>query len=179
MGSGDPSGLQNRRELALLALVSSTLTRFRHEFLRLRACGASLRISPGGSRCAHAAKTAQLQNRRELALQKEILRFAQDFGSRLPLRSRLLSASSSTLTRFRHCPHASLNSLGQLIRSQKSCCVFGGPQQLWDKLEPANCQPSRWGRGRGGNRHKHDRRKARRGKGYGSFNVRIARRRGR
>jgi hypothetical protein len=29
MGSGDPSGLQNRRELALLALVSSTLTRFR------------------------------------------------------------------------------------------------------------------------------------------------------
>src|SRR5260370_14560415 len=28
-GSGDPSGLQNRRELALLALVSSTLTRFR------------------------------------------------------------------------------------------------------------------------------------------------------
>ena len=30
MGSGDPSGLQNRRELALLALVSSTLTRFRH-----------------------------------------------------------------------------------------------------------------------------------------------------
>src|ERR1700704_2833124 len=33
MGSGDPSGLQNRRELALLALVSSTLTRFRHHFL--------------------------------------------------------------------------------------------------------------------------------------------------
>src|SRR5215831_9989319 len=30
MGSGDPSGLQNRRELASLALVSSTLTRFRH-----------------------------------------------------------------------------------------------------------------------------------------------------
>ena len=29
MGSGDPSGLQNRRELASLALVSSTLTRFR------------------------------------------------------------------------------------------------------------------------------------------------------
>src|SRR5215471_9802626 len=29
-GSGDPSGLQNRRELASLALVSSTLTRFRH-----------------------------------------------------------------------------------------------------------------------------------------------------
>ena len=28
-GSGDPSGLQNRRELASLALVSSTLTRFR------------------------------------------------------------------------------------------------------------------------------------------------------
>jgi hypothetical protein len=37
MGSGDPSGLQNRRELALLALVSSTLTRFRQHcsFLRL------------------------------------------------------------------------------------------------------------------------------------------------
>jgi hypothetical protein len=33
MGSGDPSGLQNRRELALLALVSSTLTRFRQLFL--------------------------------------------------------------------------------------------------------------------------------------------------
>jgi hypothetical protein len=33
MGSGDPSGLQNRRELALLALVSSTLTRFRHPFI--------------------------------------------------------------------------------------------------------------------------------------------------
>jgi len=33
MGSGDPSGLQNRRELALLALVSSTLTRFRHLFV--------------------------------------------------------------------------------------------------------------------------------------------------
>ena len=32
MGSGDPSGLQNRRELASLALVSSTLTRFRHLF---------------------------------------------------------------------------------------------------------------------------------------------------
>ena len=32
MGSGDPSGLQNRRELALLALVSSTLTRFRQRF---------------------------------------------------------------------------------------------------------------------------------------------------
>ncbi len=30
MGSGDPSGLQNRRELALLALVGSTPTRFRH-----------------------------------------------------------------------------------------------------------------------------------------------------
>jgi len=29
MGSGDPSGLQNRRDLALLGLVSSTLTRFR------------------------------------------------------------------------------------------------------------------------------------------------------
>src|SRR5205823_4773536 len=29
MGSGDPSGLQNRRELASLTLVSSTLTRFR------------------------------------------------------------------------------------------------------------------------------------------------------
>lgn len=33
MGSGDPSGLQNRRELASLALVSSTLTRFRQFFL--------------------------------------------------------------------------------------------------------------------------------------------------
>src|SRR5215470_13565916 len=31
MGSGDPSGLQNRRELASLALVSSTLTRFRQQ----------------------------------------------------------------------------------------------------------------------------------------------------
>ena len=29
MGSGDPSGLQNRRDLASLGLVSSTLTRFR------------------------------------------------------------------------------------------------------------------------------------------------------
>jgi len=36
MGSGDPSGLQNRRDLALLGLVSSTLTRFRHDqILRL------------------------------------------------------------------------------------------------------------------------------------------------
>lgn len=35
MGSGDPSGLQNRRELASLALVSSTLTRFRQSFLHL------------------------------------------------------------------------------------------------------------------------------------------------
>ena len=33
MGSGDPSGLQNRRELASLALVSSTLTRFRQKFM--------------------------------------------------------------------------------------------------------------------------------------------------
>src|SRR5229473_3558135 len=33
MGSGDPSGLQNRRELASLALVSSTLTRFRQSLL--------------------------------------------------------------------------------------------------------------------------------------------------
>jgi len=58
MGSGDPSGLQNRRELALLALVSSTLTRFRHhlavvkKILRLAAlaqdfaCGLSLRSRP-------------------------------------------------------------------------------------------------------------------------------------
>jgi hypothetical protein len=69
MGSGDPSGLQNRRELALLALVSSTLTRFRQ----------SSNIFP-----------------------VEILRLAllaQDFGSRLGRRE---SASSSTLTRFRH-----------------------------------------------------------------------------
>src|SRR5260370_8618569 len=29
-GSGDPSGLQNRRDLPLLGLVSSTLTPFRH-----------------------------------------------------------------------------------------------------------------------------------------------------
>src|SRR6185437_4647892 len=38
MGSGDPSGLQNRRELASLTLVSSTLTRFRQFsiFLRFR-----------------------------------------------------------------------------------------------------------------------------------------------
>jgi hypothetical protein len=43
MGSGDPSGLQNRRELALLALVSSTLTRFRQHcsFPRLRASDAA------------------------------------------------------------------------------------------------------------------------------------------
>ena len=34
MGSGDPSGLQNRRELASLALVSSTLTRFRQSCFR-------------------------------------------------------------------------------------------------------------------------------------------------
>src|SRR6185312_2857 len=33
MGSGDTSGLQNRRELASLALVSSTLTRFRQFFI--------------------------------------------------------------------------------------------------------------------------------------------------
>src|SRR6185437_16519428 len=62
MGSGDPSGLQNRRELASLALVSSTLTRFRHfscfwqEILPL-AQGASLRISARGS---HAATTPQV-----------------------------------------------------------------------------------------------------------------------
>src|SRR5262249_52064476 len=36
MGSGDPSGLQNRRELASLALVSSTLTRFRQFVFRWR-----------------------------------------------------------------------------------------------------------------------------------------------
>jgi len=57
MGSGDPSGLQNRRELALLALVSSTLTRFRQtntfskrSFDSLR----SLRISARGSDAAKA-----------------------------------------------------------------------------------------------------------------------------
>jgi hypothetical protein len=35
MGSGDPSGLQNRRELASLALVSSTLTRFRQNVAKV------------------------------------------------------------------------------------------------------------------------------------------------
>ena len=52
MGSGDPSGLQNRRELALLALVSSTLTRFRQssnifpaEILRLAVSRSGFRLA--------------------------------------------------------------------------------------------------------------------------------------
>src|SRR5438552_10884187 len=39
MGSGDPSGLQNRREFVNPALVSSTLTRFRHPQLKLAKVG--------------------------------------------------------------------------------------------------------------------------------------------
>src|SRR5260221_14628330 len=54
MGSGDPSGLQNRRELASLALVSSTLTRFRQFFLRVLSPSASL-----GSGFRLAAQTPQ------------------------------------------------------------------------------------------------------------------------
>jgi hypothetical protein len=54
MGSGDPSGLQNRRELALLALVSSTLTRFRQN-IRIprhvyeRVCNANVCLNAGRS----------------------------------------------------------------------------------------------------------------------------------
>src|SRR5438270_11869266 len=62
MGSGDPSGLQNRRESALLALVSSTLTRFRHFpypcFYRSFDSRCSLRISARGS---DAAKSPQVR----------------------------------------------------------------------------------------------------------------------
>ena len=46
MGSGDPSGLQNRRDLALLGLVSSTLTRFRHIRIPCRCWGFHLRLPP-------------------------------------------------------------------------------------------------------------------------------------
>ena len=49
MGSGDPSGLQNRRELALLALVSSTLTRFRQLCFPAKPAGRPrLAACPGG-----------------------------------------------------------------------------------------------------------------------------------
>jgi hypothetical protein len=80
MGSGDPSGLQNRRELAWLALVSSTLTRFRH-----------LPIVYQGWRSIQ----------RSFDSPSAGLGLAQDFGSRLERRE---NASSSTLTRFRHLP---------------------------------------------------------------------------
>src|SRR5581483_10197131 len=69
---------------------------------------ASLSISPAGSRFAHACKTPQVQicpSRpfslvpafSTLIFSSPILRFAQDFGFRLPLRSRLQNASSSNL----------------------------------------------------------------------------------
>ena len=48
MGSGDPSGLQNRRELASLALVSSTLTRFR-QFQPEKYCETSSGILGGSA----------------------------------------------------------------------------------------------------------------------------------
>src|ERR1051325_2978550 len=67
MGSGDPSGLQNQRELVNPALVGSTPTRFRQLLwvpsTPRRQALESLRISPAGS---DARKTAQLQNQREL-----------------------------------------------------------------------------------------------------------------
>ena len=50
MGSGDPSGLQNRRELASLALVSSTLTRFRHS---------AFQNSSGGHTCGAKSLSTQ------------------------------------------------------------------------------------------------------------------------
>jgi hypothetical protein len=53
MGSGDPSGLQNRRELALLALVSSTLTRFR-QMIGLSWASVPLRANETPSLCAFA-----------------------------------------------------------------------------------------------------------------------------
>jgi len=76
MGSGDPSGLQNRRELASLALVSSTLTRFRQdwEFLVI----GILRLRSGFRQQAPATLTP---------------------AKRLKLAS--LALVSSTLTRFR------------------------------------------------------------------------------
>ena|SRR5258708_3752742 len=80
MGSGDPSGLQNRRELASLALVSSTLTRFRQFFLRVLSPSASL-----GSGFRLAAQTPRKR-----------LNFKT--GEKLAL----LALVSSTLTRFRH-----------------------------------------------------------------------------
>jgi hypothetical protein len=69
MGSGDPSGLQNRRELALLALVSSTLTRFRQSLqsssaAHLRTSGRfGLRIFGfrlGRCKCASISKPARV-----------------------------------------------------------------------------------------------------------------------
>src|ERR1051326_4735867 len=82
MGSGDPSGLQNRRELALLALVSSTLTRFRQpppiSFLqRSFDSRCSLRISARGSdsakapqvRLSHASAKLFCRNRQTLSCQ--------------------------------------------------------------------------------------------------------------
>jgi hypothetical protein len=60
MGSGDPSGLQNRRELALLALVSSTLTRFRQD-LRVPSTtrGRFAQDFAGGLRCPQAGSTSK------------------------------------------------------------------------------------------------------------------------
>src|SRR6476660_7170753 len=84
MGSGDPCGIQNRRELASLALVSSTLTRFRHP---------------------------------SFDSASKILRYAQDFGSRLGRRE---SASSSTLTRFRQ--------FSDIFPAEILRLLFGKPQ---------------------------------------------------
>jgi hypothetical protein len=62
MGSGDPSGLQNRRELASLALVSSTLTRFRQSALSSRAfeCVPFAMRSEFSARRSDVAKRPQL-----------------------------------------------------------------------------------------------------------------------
>jgi len=64
MGSGDPSGLQNRRELALLALVSSTLTRFRQSSIYLSGRDPSTRCARSGFRLA--AQTPRIASRSTL-----------------------------------------------------------------------------------------------------------------
>jgi hypothetical protein len=59
---------------------------------------ATLRISPAGSRCAHARKTAQVRFS-PAPPGFEVLRYAQDFACGLPLRSRPQNGSSSIPTR--------------------------------------------------------------------------------
>ena len=63
MGSGDPSGLQNRRDLALLGLVSSTLTRFRQL--------SALRLVSRKSRCESAGGTGERQKQKECDCQDQ------------------------------------------------------------------------------------------------------------